>query len=319
MSVRTLLCWALLLLVVIAAFCFRNALVPPTVQPRANSKYLVQADHFPFKFSVPQDDDEISFRLDWPPSIRPGLERSGSPLLNGVLVVGAGEHAGQTQLATRIELRRGQTESDRTSWNRRLRFPDLDWMSAVEVWDTDHKWRWPNLPFPLRANGVERQQRYGGVDPKKGVDNDFAAIVVRPLSVDNATHPFPLITAEWHPPAGDAVDKRTIVHDAISDDLRWDIPASEALDRSEGVFGVWLIYADFLGYDPPRSWPNEPEYDGGILAYFEVRWRLNRNDRIEILSAQQEVPKQPTGVNWVKWQEMMKTGLDPTTTFRESK
>ena len=52
-------------------------------------------------------------------------------------------------------------------------------MRYVRVWDKDNRWLWPNLPYLLRLHGTERVERYGGVDPGKGVDNDFAAVLMR--------------------------------------------------------------------------------------------------------------------------------------------
>ena len=48
-------------------------------------------------------------------------------------------------------------------------------MHYVRVGDADRRWLWPNLPYVLRLHGIERVERYGGVDPGKGVDDDFAA------------------------------------------------------------------------------------------------------------------------------------------------
>ena len=48
---------------------------------------------------------------------------------------------------------------------RSWRFPQYDWMQYVRVWDADHRWLWPNLPYLLRLHGIERVERYGGIDP----------------------------------------------------------------------------------------------------------------------------------------------------------
>ncbi|WP_146394840.1 hypothetical protein [Planctomycetes bacterium CA13] len=168
-------------------------------------------------------------------------------------------------------------------------------MSRVRTWDRNEKWLWPNLPYLLRANGIERQQRYGGVDPGKGVDNDFAAIVVKPADASLATAE--LVTAEWHPPHGGFVDKRTIIHRAISDDLVWSIPDS----RDHGTLNIWLIYADFLDYYPPPTWPIEAEFDGGILSYFTLEWRRLDDGRIKIVQCENTAPPASTGVEWPEW------------------
>ena len=152
-------------------------------------------------------------------------------------------------------------------------------MSRVRVWDDDRKWLWPNLPYLLRAYGIEREQRYGGVDPGKGVDNDFAAVVVKPVGA-NGVNPN-LITAEWFGPVGGKVDKRSIVHTALSDDLQWVIPAGNDSAELSGVVGVWLIYADFLESPAPDSWPETPEFNGGALAYFSIRWRVDDDGQVQ--------------------------------------
>ena len=113
-------------------------------------------------------------------------------------------------------------------------------------------------------HGIDREQRYGGIDPGKGVDNDFASVVL--ISLDGNQDELPLVTANWYPPLGEKVDTFTIVHKAISGDLRWLVPQNEHYGKQ----GVWLIYADFLEFFPPDNWPKEPEYDGGILAYLRI-------------------------------------------------
>jgi len=167
-------------------------------------------------------------------------------------------------------------------------------MSKVRVWDDEDKWLWPNLPYLLRAHGINREQRYGGVDPGKGVDNDFAAIVAKPLDRETP----PLITAQWRAPPVGYIDKHSVVHVAGSEDLLLTLPGPE---RRSGRIGVWLIYADFLGHDVPRSWPQTPEYDGGILAYFTVTWQGNEDGSIDVVKIEHEVPPSSTGVDWELW------------------
>ena len=149
---------------------------------RVSPMYGIQADHKPFEFNEPMARDECLFRVDWPPKDPTDARRRRTPaLLQGRLAVSAGQCDDEPCLNVRVELVRADAESDRERWNRQLAFPEYDWMSRVRVWDDDRKWLWPNLPYLLRAFGVEREQRYGGVDPGKGVDNDFAAVVVKPV------------------------------------------------------------------------------------------------------------------------------------------
>jgi hypothetical protein len=46
----------------------------------------------------------------------------------------------------------------------------------------------------LRIHGAEREDRYGGVDPGAGKDNDFAAVLIRVPGVES-----PLVAAAWYP------------------------------------------------------------------------------------------------------------------------
>ena len=149
-------------------------------QQQIVSRHRIAANHKPFEFTVQDDRYILPFRLDWPPLEPTDVRRQKtSPLLSGQLIVSAGKLNKQPQLNLRIEISRPNDETDRQRWNRDLKFPEYDWMSRVRTWDRDQKWLRPNLPFLLRANGIQRHQRYSGFDPGKGVDNDFAAIVVK--------------------------------------------------------------------------------------------------------------------------------------------
>jgi hypothetical protein len=269
----------------------------PNDEPAKPSQYAILADHHPFEFSNPSKSTETPFRVDWPPT-DPARERTETdpPLLHGKLIAIAGRDDAP-QISVRIELTRGDSEVERTRWNAQLEFPEYDWMSKVRVWDDEEKWLWPNVPYLLRAHGIAREQRYGGVDPGKGVDNDFAAIVAKSLDRDMT----PVITAEWHAPPVGYVDKHSVVHVAVSDDLLLTPPEPEPNSPHSGRYGVWLIYADFLGYDVPRSWPQTPEYDGGILAFFTITLRGNDDGSIDIMHIEHETPPSSTGVDWESW------------------
>ena len=261
--------------------------------PLLMSRHRIDTDHKPFLFPVEHARSVSAFRVDWPPS-EPMSRRRTAALLTGELVVMVGERNNKPHMNVRIELIRADSESDRQRWNRKLKFPEYDWMSRVRVWDRKQQWLWPNLSFLLRAHGVERQQRYGGVDPGKGIDNDFAAIVVKSRGGGEEEQ---LITAEWNSPPVGFVDRRSIVHRAISNDILFEIPSS----KRTGKIGVWLIYADFLNFKPPESWPEQPEFDGGILSYFSIGWNIDNLGEIEIVEMENQIPPESTGIDWSEW------------------
>ena len=133
-------------------------------------------------------------------------------------------------------------------------------MSRVRVWDDQKNWLWPNLPFLLRAHGEERTERYGGTDPSRGVDNDYAGLLIRAYDATGmefaTTTELPLVSAEWHPVPMRDMKSTTIVHRARSDTMKVELHAPA------GRLDVWLIYADFLGTSASSRWPREPEDAG---------------------------------------------------------
>jgi hypothetical protein len=204
-----------------------------------------------------------------------------------------------------MTLTRTSTESARQFWNSRLAFRDISWMESVRVWDKDEQWLWPNLPYLLRLPGQERVERYGGVDPGKRVDNDFAAVLIRKYREDAVTEmpdtqTAPLVSAEWHAVGAGKTDLHTVVHNAVSDTFELHLGGPNQPDR--GHIKVWLIYADFLGSRPPGTWPDEPEWAGGILAYFEIDW-LQSPDGVRRGTVQPKRPTQSTRFDWKSWVE----------------
>lgn len=259
-------------------------------------RYVVESTHQSFRFPDPADVREIEFPIYWPPN---AAQRSRSPqsLLNGKLHVSIGRRGGDSVLNVHAELSRPAAEPDREYWNRRLAFPEYDWMSRVRVWDADEKWLWPNLPFLLQAHGVAREERYGGVDPGSGVDNDFAAIVLRPIDGQKPlAESVPQISAQWHAPFSEKTHKSSIVHKAVSGDLQI-TPAN-----AHQTYGVWIIYADFLNSPPPRNWPEEYEFDGGVLAFFKIAIEHDSDQQGSIVEAVHQNPISSTGVDWRDWQ-----------------
>jgi hypothetical protein len=169
--------------------------------------------------------EKLSFDVFWPPHGAEPARSDEQPLLRGALVV---QREGQSNtrpvLRLRVILERPADEAAQERWNARLGYPELDWMRFVRVWDREQRWLWPNLPWLLRLPGREREERYGGVDPAKGVDNDFAAVLIRRYDASGAregesTRHAPLVTAEWRPMGTNQVDKLTIVHQALSEEF----------------------------------------------------------------------------------------------------
>lgn len=247
----------------------------------------------------------LAFDLHWPPQ-DPAAENLGNgvPLLRGRLCTRYREDEQRSWvLNVRIELERLATEEGRESWNTKLSFPDIDWMRYVRVWDAEHQWLWPNLSYLLRIHGQERFERYGGIDPGKGVDNDFAAVLIRKYDFSGqaeaeVTKSSPLVAAEWYPDGQTKTDKTSVVNKVRSDEFTLHLGKPGA--PTDGQARVWLIFADFLGAKPPASWPKKPEYAGGILAFFEVNWSFPQTNLCQIQMTQC-IPRDSTGFNWERW------------------
>jgi hypothetical protein len=251
--------------------------------------------------------DGVSHAFDvyWPPRdpqevtsvpVRPLLR--GRLALEAKRAVGGG---GEVWLA--ITITRPSEEIDRQFWNEQLAFADIAWMNEVRVWDAEKKWLWPNLPYLLRLPGQERVERYGGMDPGKGVDNDFAAVLIRKCDARGEaempeTKDSPLVSAEWRAEGGDATDAETVVHVAKSDSFV--LHLGQEGKPASGRLKVWLIYADFLGARPPRTWPKQREWAGGILAYFEIDWEATPGHACRGVVVPKR-PEQGTGFEWAEW------------------
>jgi hypothetical protein len=245
------------------------------------------------------------FGIYWPP-VDPDAARPTAvkPLLNGTLVLDATERTqGEAEVRLVVTLTRPSTEADRESWNSVLAFADIPWMDQVRFWDAEEKWQWPNLPFLLRLPGQERIERYGGVDPGKGIDNDFAAVLVRKYDARGVaesaeTKDAPLVSAEWHAVGATETDLHSIVHAARSDEFVLHLGGDKGPLR--GQLRVWLIYADFLKAKPPRTWPTPGEWAGGILAYFEIDWEMSPEQGCRGI-ARHKRPADGTRFEWAKW------------------
>ena len=260
----------------------------------------------------------VAFGVHWPPR-NPTVTSAPRTrtLLDGLLTLQVRNRATNGWMASiQVVLSRATNEAGREFWNSRLAFPEYDWMSSVRVWDADHRWLWPNLACLLTLHGRERVDRYGGVDPGKGVDNDFAAVLIRKYDgsgeqESDETKSAPLVSADWRPDGGGKVDRLTVVHTVQSD--AFTLHLGRPGTKSDGHAGIWLVYADFLGATPPSGWPREPEFAGGILAYFEVRWRIGPGGDPDV-RVQHLVPPRATGFDWQRWTLRTLASPDPRRT-----
>ena len=157
-------------------------------------------------------------------------------------------------------------------------------------------------------------------DPGKGVDNDFAAILIRKYDhsgkiESDATRNTPLASAEWYPVGLQRVDRHTVVHTARSDVFTLHLGSKGNVEN--GLARIWLIYADFLGAKLPKTWPQEPEYAGGILAYFETEWSCTSGNERRV-KLQHMLPQRATGFDWKQWALQAREWDDPKKTARLS-
>ncbi len=268
------------------------------------------------------DGKTLDFGIFWPPKApAEGRTASSRPLLKGKLVVDVVCATNQNTVAhVRVELSRPSDAAGREFWNKTLAFPEYDWMRYVRVWDAEQKWLWPNLAYLLRLHGLERVERYGGVDPGKGVDNDFAAVIIRKYDPAGQTESAdtkqePLVSAEWYPMGAPGTNKQTIVHSVQSDEFALALGRVE--ERTRGLATVWLIYADFMGAKVPDGWPKELEYAGGILACFKLEWDLGASQG-ERLKVRQVVPPRSTGFDWERWTTRTLSAHDSKSTSKLS-
>lgn len=251
------------------------------------------------------DGAACAFDICWPPrDPEEPAPASTQPLLRGNLALTAQPAAkGGTEVWLVVTVTRPSEETDRQFWNSELAYADLAWMDAVRVWDKDGQWLWPNLPYLLRLPGRQRIERYGGTDPNKHVDNDFAAVLIRKYDArgdveSSETKDSPLVSAEWHADGLTNSGLYTVAHVARSDTFLLHLGGDDGPAR--GQFKMWLIYADFLGSRPPRTWPAEREWAGGILAYFEVDWETLPDGGCRGAVRHQR-PKEGTRFDWAKW------------------
>lgn len=209
----------------------------------------------------------------------------------------------EARIRIRLTLTRPHDEAHREFWNESLMYREFGWMRYVRVWDEDEKWLYPNLAFLFTLHGVDREERYGGWDPGKHVDNDFGAVLIRKYDAagekeqaDTATGP--LVSADWHTVGANGAVKRTIAHLAESDVFT--VHLAEAEPPYEGRIKVWFVYGDFLGHRVPQSWPKEPEFNGGSIAMFHVDWQYQPGTSFQPVLTQ-HTPPEHTGFDWREW------------------
>lgn len=293
----------------------RSAARPPESSARTERVAVLAADTEPLTTN-------FAFKVFWPPQdpAEPA-DRPARPLLNGDLVLQSqGLSDGTQVMRLRIILSRPTDEAGREFWNSRLAFPEVEWMRSVRVWDQEHRWLWPNLAYLLRLHGIERVERYGGVDPGKGVDNDFAAVLIRKYDADGTsesatTRHQPLVSAEWQPQGAINVDRHTFAAAARSDEFS--LHLGRPRTPSQGTVAVWLIYADFMGARLPKGWPQTLEYAGGILSYFEVQWNREAGPN-ESVRVRHLAPRRATGFDWERWVTRTRSAQTPQATARLS-
>lgn len=270
-------------------------------------KSIEQADHSDIPLDKWEQHALREFEIHWPP-VDPAARSANlkSPLLRGELALQEVKRVnGDHELQITVRIIRPSTERDKKFWNSQLRFSEVPWMNDVRVWDTEFEWQWPNLPYLLRRHGEERVERYGGVDPGKFVDNDFAAVLIRKYDEDGEiesreTQDMPLVSAEWYGGSEQQPDIHSLVHIAKSDTFRVNVGGDD--DHTSGKLRLWLIYADFLNSRPPASWPTEREWAGGILNYCEIDWEKRPNEPCRG-TAKFQRPSSATKFDWKNWSE----------------
>jgi hypothetical protein len=202
-----------------------------------------------------------------------------------------------------LTLTRPHEEEDRARWNGALAYREHDWMRHVRVWDAERKWLYPNLAYLFKLHGADREERYGGWDPGKDVDNDFGAVLIRRYdAAGGEEHPDtkgrPLVSAAWHEVGAENADKLTVCHTVKSDDFTVHLTGGE--QSNQGRVKVWFVYGDFMGHRVPKGWPDALEFDGGAVAFFRVDWRYAPGEPFSPVAVQ-EVPPGNTNFDWKRW------------------
>ena len=247
----------------------------------------------------------LEFAIHWPLSdpveAKPANTKA---LLNGQLAVLPDRlDTPDAQLRISLTLTRPDDDAHREFWNESLAYRELGWMRYVRVWDDEERWLYPNLAFLFKLHGVDREERYGGWDPGKRVDNDFGAVLIRRYDASGQeenpdTASQPLVSADWHAVGVEDASKRTVVHRAKSDVFI--VHLVEGEPPYEGHLKIWFVYADFMGHRMPEAWPKELEFAGGAIAFFHVDWQYEPGTPLQT-AITQERPPGNTGFDWREW------------------
>lgn len=244
------------------------------------------------------------FDIHWP-LIDPETEDAAETrsLLTGQLQVTQGSsEVSDVSIVISLTLVRPETDAHRTYWNSSLHYREHQWMDRVRVWDVDQKWLYPNLPFLFKLHGVDRIDRYGGWDEGHSTDNDFGAVLIRCVDVAGQRSAIPatdepLVSAAWYAEGVEDAERRTIAHRARSDEFTIHLPRKAP--ESSGRIKLWFVYGDFMEHPVPKNWPQEPELDGGTLAFFHIDWNLTPGRPVEF-EISPRTPE-PTGFDWRTW------------------
>lgn len=137
-----------------------------------------------------------------------------------------------------------------------------------EAWESDsegNRWLWPDLAKLLNGD-------YGGFDPVKRVDNDYAIVIVRHYDAEGNEVGQPQASRRWHTignPSGE------VSHVAGVEEFCIWPPCSTTAGRVQ----VWVVMCDTWG-EPlypgsPLEGPEDAygERGGSTIAYSELHYR----------------------------------------------
>jgi RHS repeat-associated protein len=233
----------------------------------------------------------------------PWKQGSWEPLQGELSLSESGWGTAASKLEIGIKVTRASSEKDRALWNR-----IIGWRP---YWDSDHKWKWPNLAALLSAKGITDVTRYGGPDPgKDNVDNDFSAVVIRKYTssasgdVEVDTVGNPLISADWIPEGEGNLTLASISHVAkIREKLV--IHPDETKQPCKGSIKVWMTYADFMQSQTDilkNKWPLE--FNGTVVAHIKISWNWEKGKEFSPVFETVTTAPPPTGVTyWRYWMD----------------
>ncbi len=213
-------------------------------------------------------------------------------------------------IRVRPRMKRPNSEKFRASWNSEMMttVPE-DWerdyftrnLTRDEYYDLDDQtgvWFYPNLSEVLSATGP----RYGGYDPYKEVDNDFAAILIHHYGADGTLRTSasnPLISAKWH-----SVD----VTNAGSYDNSHVAGSEQFLltpNKCGGYYVIAMMYADMMGFGSgPRCGPTAKDSNAAGQYLVVVKMEYEKNPTVDgynIKIKDISVPDEFLSFDWDVW------------------